>query len=723
MNFILRRDYRGAEVGGQVGVPQHPGGDQYQATATAGFGDLAADRYNVFVNVDWQQQRAIAARQRDFAKTGQRPDEGLEFFSETSYPGGIARWFGNQIAELLYPSAATGCAPPLSFPKPGTVFPCAFDAISLADIVPPSESLTAFARGTLQLAAEHQLFAEYSYARRTLQTRFPPTPVARHNSPELTSIRYPAGGPYYPTEFAAEHDLTGDLEILFRTMELGHRIDEVRTEGQRLLAGAEGRIGAWDYSTAYDHSIDEARDTFAQGYVSTSRMAAAMQTGLINPFGPSGDAGLRVLATAELSPEAHRAKGTLDLVDFRASTQWSSLPGGAIGFAAGAEARRERLDDTPSPAEATGDLMATGSIGSEKHASRRAEALFVEGSLPFLPSLEALVSARYDHYSDFGGTTNAKIALRWQPARELLFRGAWGTGFRAPTLVDLHGPQTATYVGLLIDDPLRCPVTGAPLDCQVLFPALEGGNPDLRPERSTQYTLGAVWEPLPGTSASIQYWHIDVRDAISTLDGDTIFGNIDVFGDSNVVRHPPEDGHPSLPGPVKYVIVYQQNVGRLTTAGVDVGLRTRSPPLTFGRISASLDGTYISKFETHLTGLPPESMLGTIGILGPVPRWRHYAAVSWEQGPWTATLAQTFQNGYADANPLPDDTSRRVGTYSVWDIQASYTGWRNLTPTLGVRNLFDRNPPFSNGTSNGFDPAYADPRGRTYYARLRYAFK
>ena len=142
-------------------------------------------------------------------------------------------------------------------------------------------------------------------------------------------------------------------------------------------------------------------------------------------------------------------------------------------------------------------------------------------------------------------------------------------------------------------------------------------------------------------------------------------------------------------------------------------LRARFPALPLGRVSARLDGTYVTKFEAHLTGLAPQSMLGMVGFLGPVHRWRHYAALDWESGPWTATIAQTFQNGYVDANPLPDESLRRVAAYSVWDVQASYAV-RNLTLALGLHNLFDRDPPFSNAALNGFDPAYADPRGRTY---------
>jgi iron complex outermembrane receptor protein len=723
INFILRKDFRGAEVSVQGAIPQHEGGDQYQATATVGFGDLAKDSYNAFISVDWQKDRGLGAQDRTFGRTGYRPDMGMINIGFGTFPGGIQRWVGDQFLGGVFPSAAAGCAPPLSIrvPEFGDGF-CAFDSAAIIDLAPPTESLTAYGRGVLQLAADHQLFAEYSYARRNLQLKVAPGPVSRFTSPTLTPIRYPVGGPFYPTDFAAANGFSGDLDVVFRTLELGPRVDEARTEAQRVLFGAEGRLGGWDYNTAYTHSVDEARDALAHGFVSTSRLAAAMTTGLINPFGASGDEGRRLLATTELAGESRNAKGTLDQIDFRASTQWGRLAGGPIGFAAGADARRERLDDRPAPSEIIGDLAGDLVKLSPQHGSRRAQALFVEANLPFLTSLETQLSARYDHYSDFGGTTNPKIALRWQPVRELLFRGAWGTGFRAPTLVDLHGLQTESFTEPL-NDPLRCDVTHSALDCTVAFRTITGGNASLKPERSTQYTLGAVWEPVPTASASIQYWHIELRDAVASLNPGQILENIGVFGASNVLRGPVDPAHPTLPGPIQHIIVYQQNVGRLETAGFDFDAQARSPMLAFGRVSARLDGSYITKSEQHLTGLSPESTLGKIGVLGPVPRWRHYLALDWERGPWTSTLAQTFQLGYTDAHPLPDDTLRRVGSYSVWDAQVGFSGVRNLKVTVGVKNLFDRDPPFSNGGLHGYDPAYADPRGRTYYARLTYAFE
>jgi iron complex outermembrane receptor protein len=63
---------------------------------------------------------------------------------------------------------------------------------------------------------------------------------------------------------------------------------------------------------------------------------------------------------------------------------------------------------------------------------------------------------------------------------------------------------------------------------------------------------------------------------------------------------------------------------------------------------------------------------------------------------------------------------------SLWDLQGSYSGFKNWTLTLGVKNLFDTNPPVTNQQNTfqlGFDPSYYDPRARFVYGSVRYAFK
>ena len=113
-------------------------------------------------------------------------------------------------------------------------------------------------------------------------------------------------------------------------------------------------------------------------------------------------------------------------------------------------------------------------------------------------------------------------------------------------------------------------------------------------------------------------------------------------------------------------------------------------------------------------------------VVGAIPRWRHYLPLKWDSGPWGATLAQTFLSGFIDENLNAAGKERRVGSYEVWDAQGTYTGFKNTTIELGIRNLFDRAPPFSNQSTFGqvtYDPRYADPRGRMVYMQVTLAFK
>ena len=181
------------------------------------------------------------------------------------------------------------------------------------------------------------------------------------------------------------------------------------------------------------------------------------------------------------------------------------------------------------------------------------------------------------------------------------------------------------------------------------------------------------------------------------------------------------------------MIENQINFGKLETSGVDVDVRWRASPTSIGQFTLGLAGTYV--IDYRLTGINPARFptgAGTRGPDGAVSRWRHYATLNWTYGPWAATLTQTFQDGYREVDfQTCDETfhctgTRRVGSYSVWDLQGRYTGLKNVTLTLGVRNALNTPPPVSNEAENfqvGIDPTYADPRGRMFYGAIRYAFK
>jgi iron complex outermembrane receptor protein len=102
--------------------------------------------------------------------------------------------------------------------------------------------------------------------------------------------------------------------------------------------------------------------------------------------------------------------------------------------------------------------------------------------------------------------------------------------------------------------------------------------------------------------------------------------------------------------------------------------------------------------------------------------------LDWNNGPWSVTVTENFQTGGYDQSPAPGTGTmlRTIGPYDLWNVGVIYAGWSDWTLSAGIKNLFDRDPPFSNQTQNfqvGYDPSYADPHGRLYWAGVRYAFR
>lgn len=739
INFILRKDFQGFEGTTYGAWTEHGGAGTRQATVSAGYGALPTDRFNVFATMSYRKSDALHAIDRPFARTGYIPSEGELLLSGASFPGNI------QIKPgvLSNPSYATGCAPPAAIPINISGFLskapfCGYDFTSTIDIVPPTERSDVLTRATFQLDADTQLFAEATYAQNRFVYRDSPTSIFQGPGASSQPVLYPSTGPYFPAAFAAANGISGDLNLRFRTAELGPQTSATDGNASRVAAGIEGIARSWRYSSAITYSENRQADRFVSGYVSQARFLPAFATGLINPFGPSGPEGDALLAGTQIVGDVHDAKASTIAIDAKTSKDLLVLPQGPLSIAFGVEWRRERLDNAYSPEFTSGDVL--GGSGSQQSApgSRTVGAVFVEGIVPLVPAVEMQIAARYDRYSDFGGTANPKVALRWQPMRALLLRASWGTGFRAPTLYDLFTPLTQHAVfGASLQDPLRCPITGLPSDCPgqfgSAFPSAAGGNRNLGPEKSEQTNAGIAWEPINGLSLDVDYWKLNERDVIGTLDAAVIFADFDRYAQTNIVRGPVDPRFPALPGPIETVLLNEQNLGDLRTSGVDVGAHWNITIPHIGTFAFGFDGSYVLRWDEQLDGIHDTSTLGrkVAGINGPVPRWKHHASLNWERLPFSATIGETFQSGYLDANvdragaPL-SVPPRRVGAYDVWDAEARYSAPYHTTIALGIRNVLDRAPPFSNQPFTrqiGYDPNYADPLGRTYYLRLAYTFK
>jgi iron complex outermembrane receptor protein len=148
----------------------------------------------------------------------------------------------------------------------------------------------------------------------------------------------------------------------------------------------------------------------------------------------------------------------------------------------------------------------------------------------------------------------------------------------------------------------------------------------------------------------------------------------------------------------------------------------------YGKYTAAVVGTYVDKYE-----LQPGSDLAFVSYLGnsfnggnAYPRWMHVATIDGEYGPWGGTLEQTFTAGWVEA--FQGGGTHEIPSTSRVNLQGRYSGIRHLTLKLGVRNVMDRLPPYTDVSSYGSHAAgwansVADPRGRFWYGSVTYAFK
>lgn len=712
INFVTRRDYAGTELMGRATRSERGGGDKRRATLALGHGDLQTDGHNAFFVLDAQSADRLRAADRPFAATSSRPELGLDGVAPQSYPANIIRRDANGIRFLVNP-AAPAC--PAATVRRGNA--CWFDYTSTIDLLPRSRQLSGLGRVAWRLDPQTELYAEALASQSRVRFTSSPSPASASVSQAGARFILPAASPYYPTGLG----LSGDLLLALRTAPLGGRTTEVESRNARVVTGLRSQLAAWDVDAAIIVNDSRANERYVSGTVDAGRLSAAIGSGLVNPFGPSGAEGDALLAGAELSGPAREARGRTRGADLRASREFDVLPAGPLGLAAGIEVRNESLRDRQLRlvTEVIGGVPA-----APKQGSRTAQAAYVELLVPIVKALEVQLAARVDRYSDFGSAVSPKLALRLQPVRDWLLRASIGRGFRAPSLPELYTQQASGFVELAnygVADPVRCPVTGLPIDCQPEVTTTDGGNPALRPQRSTQANLGLVIAPLGAWQASLDFWSVRVRDIIGALRIEDVVADLVRYDGRNVVRGPVDPATPGLPGPIVQVLTLNQNLGDWQVRGADLALAMRPTSTSIGSVSLRLDGTYVTSARQRIFEGNEIDLVGRVA-----PRWQHLLTAQLDHGPWSATLSQRYRRSYDDFAPLPDGTTRRVAAYRVWNSQLAYAFSRDVRAALGVNNLFDTDPPFTNQRSSfqvGYDPAYANPLGRTWMVELRVAWR
>ncbi|MDH0866933.1 TonB-dependent receptor [Mitsuaria sp. GD03876] len=753
VNFITRKDYQGVQLDVYGGKSGEGGAGKRTASIAAGHGDLARDGFNIMGVLDFQKTGALRTSQRDFISDLRIPERLPHLLSSASFPGNIRlstdqRNFlrdagfsigGRPISTRTINLSAPNCQPPHSLYLPdgiGGVDGCTYDYMRDLELYPKSDKGSFLGRGVLKLGDRHEAFVEAAY------TRSKSWYVGTSNRidadldvsmiPQLAATGL--GGPDDPN---AEDNRV--ITVRTRMLEAGPRASEIVSTGSRIVVGMTGTLGAWDYDWGYNHSTNRVADRDVRGYLPYDLTMQAYADGVLNPFGPSSQAGLAFLRDNNINQEVRRARGTMDSLDAKATRSLMKLGGGDLAIALGAELRRERATSAASDLLISDNIVGDPTPGDAQFTnnSRKVWAAYGELLAPITKEWEIQLALRHDHYQRVGATTNPKVGLRYAPMNNLTFRASAGTGFRAPSMDDLYR-SVKTSTTATLPDPVCMRENDNDLGfCANNWDTRTYSNANLKPEKSRQFSIGVLADPTPELSLGLDYWHIEKRDLISTLGDDVILGNLAKY-EPLVHRYNEDEGlagcdYDPDDSSICYIELRKENRGKQKASGLDMTLQYRSPATALGRFGVKLVGTLTlsSKKQTG-DGDPYVSNLGRFVTDGVVQRWRHRLNLDWSQGPWSVNLANTFYSGYDDQNSAIDTNTglivgkNKVKAYSLWDLSGGWDATAALTLRAGVKNLFDKAPPFSNQAYffiSGYDPSYTDPRGRFFYLSAQYRFK
>jgi iron complex outermembrane receptor protein len=659
---------------------------------------------------------------------------------------------------------------------PTAFYACSYDTGRAAVIQQPIQTLTYYARGVVSMGGNHEVSLEVTGSDANSAKSFS-EPQLSANTTNLP-IAYPLNAltaPTYnavfgqiraafpdPAQRAALDARYGrPIAYRYRCLICGPREYVTDTKTFRTALGIDGPLGAgWDYRVGASYARSEASSVLGSGYYFRGTLAngapdpaapqapgsngvqrglvGVLNSGVINPF-VINQSDAAIAALQSISAEGTTLYGgRYQVKQFDASVAGPlfAIWGGDVQVAAGIDLRRETYEFNGSDAADANDpvifLAAFDNVNALTPKSRNIKAAYAEILFPILDNLDITGAFRIDDYSGFGTTKNPKVSIKYRPIEQILLRGSYNTSFRVPTFNQIfNGLTTAPYLGSDIADPVRCPggVPTSPLGsgqpCAQIRPEIgTGGNPDLGPETAKQFSAGIVITPAPMFSASFDWWRIDVDNTIAELTLRQLIENASLFED-RFIRNPAGTGD---------IVAIDRtfiNAGARRTQGLEVarrgGVRTMG-----GRILAGLDGTYLLKKKEKLTEASPftGSQIGIFTFTGDLGlRWKHNAFVSYNTDDFTLSLTQLFRNGYrnfalpgiANGTVKRPDYNERVSSYITYTLSASYTGLApNLKLTAGVKNLFDRDPPFAitydgnTGAGSSWEPRVADPRGRSF---------
>ncbi|MEL1263592.1 TonB-dependent receptor domain-containing protein [Pseudoxanthomonas putridarboris] len=451
-----------------------------------------------------------------------------------------------------------------------------------------------------------------------------------------------------------------------------------------------------------------------------------------------------------------------------AGSLWT-LPAGDLAFAVGYEYRKEEGGFTPDAIAQSGD--STNLASGPTYGSYSVDEVYAELSIPILADvsfareLSLSVASRYSDFDTFGDTTNSKFGLKWRPIDNLLVRGTWAEGFRAPTIGDLYGGSSQTFTTGFRDpcDSVYGAAAGSarclqdvgagyrqlqqgfvPTDApgaQTPVPFRSGSNPFLEPEFSKSKTVGVVYSPgfAQGLTVALDWWNIRINNTVVADHPNDILSDCYVaLIESRCALFTRDPSLGNIVGDLSYG---GRNAGYTETEGFDLDVNYVLDT-DYGRFNAKWSTTYVSLYEVKSTNdadTIPEQDNGIADNNGVNFRIRSNLNLGWAYNDFGVTWGMRYNSGAKEECFFDEHCSNpdfqapwtqgatvpmnRVGSVTFHDLQVSWNAPWNARIAIGANNVFAKDPPiFYNAPASGFSFYGGHDLGRFVYARYQQKF-
>ena len=685
VNVVLKKSFTGFQVSVEGGAPEHTGGVTEHLGALGGVGDLISDGYNAYLAIEYRHQDNILLPKRSGFWTNENflPYGGFDtrYGSPNSspatslFPQILGGYVINPATAVLDASThflnTSACANYAAYQAGACIYNPPFQ------VQPQTGNVNVLGRFTKNLFGEWQGIATASMFRSESEqvgslnnnsypflnglnttTLVAYGPNANPTSVTTGPILLPVGHPNNP--FNAPAPFVADFP------QLGMAQTQFVTNTYRLFGEIKGKAGGFDV----DGSLGFMYADLTQKFFGSISPAALLNAANSNfNFATATPAQLEAAVAPEMET---KDTNTMQLADVHGTRELASLPGGPLSMAVGVGFYHLYKNSPSAPGITNGLQFGNGAyaIGGQTN-----DNAYLELAAPAWRGLEINGAVRYDHYNQYGSSTTPKFGLKYTPFRMLTLRGTFGKGFRAPNSAE-SGKSAALFGGAPFNDATLCPNPGTPnspgnfpSQCNLGLVGLQVSSPNLQPEKSTNWTGGVIFTPFANTKISFDYWDIKVNQDIQS--GVSVFliglnGGIPA-SDFPIIRGPQQ----TLPfvnamgqtvnmqtpvGPVLYQAFPYFNLTQTHVNGIDLDAASHFDIGTLGKLTTSLNATYMFHYIFALAGGINADLAGTHGpeiISGDTgsPKERATASLAWDRGPVNVTASVNFVGRFNVTDP------------------------------------------------------------------------